>query len=428
MSRPRTAPSWRNGANSPSSSRLRRDVQLFLADEHRERIQKLDADLQQQPAAKQTKLVSVLERYVLWLDRLLPTDLQKIENIDDVLPRLAMIQDLRDRDWIETQPKAIQKQFAGLKATERQKLAHALRQAEQKRHVEWQQAARFWKRLNDGKQPPPLCFANLTKMDQEGVANYLVMFLSPEEKKRLQVAEGLWPDYVTTLVDLADKHPFALPGHNGPTRVEDLPGWLQKRLEVKEQPATTITLLDKLRKQFPKGTPWPGMGEAVVRYNRLLWKKNDALPRELWACNKESLLPPMQGYVAMLQNSVQDADWAEVTQANNKWPHYPLAIQKVAEKYKLPPPPWHTALSGPRKLWDDFRPVRAEDQPLQVSQQVLQDFMMFKLKPEERAKLNFSPHDPQSWKRVEAKFQEHAQALSKLFPINGKKFGKGYRH
>src|SRR5205823_4653739 len=55
--------------------------------------------------------------------------------------------------------------------------------------------------------------------------------LSDEEKERLAKAEGHWPLYPVTLVELADKHPLALPSHHGATQVSGLPAAVQKDMK-----------------------------------------------------------------------------------------------------------------------------------------------------------------------------------------------------
>src|SRR5207302_791790 len=108
------------------------------------------------------------------------------------------------------------------KGIERAELVRKLRQDERERLQEWRLAVRFWKDLEEGK-PFPVRFTDLEPRDREGVTEYLMPFLSKEEKKRLKQSEGKWPQYAKLLVEIADRHPLALPGSEGPKTFKELP-------------------------------------------------------------------------------------------------------------------------------------------------------------------------------------------------------------
>ena len=55
----------------------------------------------------------------------------------------------------------------------------------------------------------------------------LMPMLNATEKAELKAAEGQWPLFARTLLDLSDRHPVSLPGRStGPTswKDKDLPG------------------------------------------------------------------------------------------------------------------------------------------------------------------------------------------------------------
>ena len=71
----------------------------------------------------------------------------------------------------------------------------------------------------DGTVDFPAFRELLAFQERHGTAAVLIMgstgetsMLSPQEKERLAQAEGKWPEFPRTLVELADKHPPALPG------------------------------------------------------------------------------------------------------------------------------------------------------------------------------------------------------------------------
>ena len=389
-------------------AQLRRDLKRFLAlsPERREQVLQLDADLQE--SALSGRLWNVLERYTEWLNRQPEADRDAIRNAGSKTERLKLIQELRDKEWMQRQPDALRKKWDGLDSKQRADMIGKLRQEERKRQEAWQLAGRFWKQLQEGKALPSR-LNELDPRDREGVGEYLMPRLSLEEMQRLaQAAKDPWPAYLTTLVEIADRHPLALPGPFGPRSVRELPKALQDRFDKQiDSPFSppTAKIVDQLR-PAEKENNWPKFAIAVVNVNRMYVRK--PLPRELWACNYDSLLEPMQDYVKkVLRPALTDIEWGSIENAENKWPDYPQAIQKAAEAHLLPTPPWETALHGPRERWDDYRVVADAELP-DVPRFVLHDFAM-KLDAQQKEKLKFSWNDPRSWERLKAELVRHQE-------------------
>jgi hypothetical protein len=388
---------WRK--HPDQMARLLRDLQAFLAlpEARREQILKLDHDLQEESAASRARLLNVLERYVRWLERLPQEQRQAIENAPDASSRLALIQELRDGEWMQRQPRAIRERWAGLKETRiKVELVLTLRQDEHRRHQEWALTIRFWDDLQKGK-PLPRRFADLDPQDREGVKEFLMPMLTEEEKGRLKQAEGRWPDYPRALVEIADRHPFALPGANGPRSLEDLPKVLQARLSApNKNPFASGKYADLLRGDEGR---WPRFAIKVAEVNRQYIR--NPLPRELWASTYKSLLEPMRAYVDNVLKPVLSSKEAwQLEDAETTWPAYPEMIGELARAHKLPPPPWATALSGPRERWDNYRSARAAASP-PAPKHVLRDFALSTLDARERARLRLSVTDPGSLGRLQ---------------------------
>src|SRR5262249_23587478 len=108
-----------------------------------------------------------------------------------------------------------------------------LRKKERERHQAWEIATRFWSEF-DSMQPLPTYVNHLNKLDREGVGNYLMPSLSNAEKAQLDQAQKQWPNYLMTLVELADHHPLALwmPGEHGICWFKDLPNGLKAHLKL----------------------------------------------------------------------------------------------------------------------------------------------------------------------------------------------------
>ena len=129
--------------------RLRKHAKEFfdLADLRRQEILRLDRDIHSENAANQARLLGVMDRYAAWLGRLDDKDRRRIHDARDRNARLAVIKDLRDRDWMMDQPKAWRDQYARLQGDARMELVKKLRLEERQSRLNWRIAARFWRQL-----------------------------------------------------------------------------------------------------------------------------------------------------------------------------------------------------------------------------------------------------------------------------------------
>jgi hypothetical protein len=395
-------------------ARLRRDLQAFeqLPEERRQKIAQLDHDLHEEPSASQARLWNVLERYADWLERLPDKDRLAVKNAPDKAARIGVIRDLRDRDWIQAQPKAVREKWAELRGEARAEFLKKLREEERQRRQEWQIATRFWREL-ETKQPMPVRLSDIDARDKETssiqmlVNEYLMPILSQAEKDRLKKAEGQWPAYPQTLVEIADRHPFALPGPEGPRHLHELPLPIQNRLKGNKAKDPKFLRAAEGR--------WPDFAVAVAEHVRKM--PNYHLPNELWASSYQSLLTPMREYVDKTLRPVLTSDEKlDLIRAEGKWPDYPKLIQQLATDHHLAPPPWQTAVPGPRERWDGYRALKTADLlglP-ELSRRELRDFALYELDAQERAGLNLSPDDPGSWLRLrESYFQRKRDELLK---------------
>jgi len=131
--------------------RMLRDLDAFqsLPADQQERMRQLDKQLSAQNAATNKKLMKALERYVNWLEKLPPADRKFIEDASDSKDRLRRIRQVREKQWIQTLPKAIREEIMQAKGAERQALIKKYRQEEKKRRQEWDAAMK-----RGGAQPP----------------------------------------------------------------------------------------------------------------------------------------------------------------------------------------------------------------------------------------------------------------------------------
>jgi len=131
--------------------RMLHDLDAFqsLPADQQERMRQLDKQLSAQNAATNKKLMKALERYVNWLEKLPPADRKFIEEASDSKDRLRRIRQVREKQWIQTLPKAVREEIMQAKGAERQALIKKYRQEEKKRRQEWDAAMK-----RGGAQPP----------------------------------------------------------------------------------------------------------------------------------------------------------------------------------------------------------------------------------------------------------------------------------
>jgi hypothetical protein len=101
------------GSQEPRPSReprqdTRKTYAAFLAlpAEQQKRVRAIVKELGQEDPESQARLLQVLHRYVTWLERLSPTDRQYLDASAHSLERLGRIRELREKQWLETLPRA----------------------------------------------------------------------------------------------------------------------------------------------------------------------------------------------------------------------------------------------------------------------------------------------------------------------------------
>ena len=333
--------------------RLRKEAKAFfdLPEEQRKRILSIERGLYNEIPAEQARLQNVMDRYADWLDKLDDKDRARVKEAPDAKTRLALIRELRDQEWMRYQPKAHRDQVAELKGEARVELIKKLRQEERKRRFEWQIASRFWKEL-ENKVALPTRLTDFGNDVNIYVSEYLRPMLSKEEKDRLDKAQGQWPLFPLTLVELADKHPPALPGAHGPKTFAELPAEVQKRVKLKGLPFKKLRAFEG---------QWPAFATELVKQHITIAQatKNAPapFPYELWAWNRSCLSPAMQEFEDRLFKMLDIDGKHRLTGAEGKWPDFPVALQELARKHNLQPP-WQSLPSNQRERWDNYRNLK----------------------------------------------------------------------
>lgn len=247
-----------------------------------------------------------------------------------------------ETEWLARQPRTVREQAETLKGKEKEVVLAEIKERERKWKQEWAIAQRFWSDLQKGT-PLPAQLNDFPDSVESYVREYLRHFLSKEEWTRLEQAQGQWPLYPMTLVELADKHPPALPGVNGPRRFEDLPPAVQKVFKAKLPAGKGV--------KAAEGT-WPGFGRALSLVAEM---RSLSFPNEFLVHSYKGLNPDMKEFVdRLIKDVLTDEEKHQLlNKTPNRWPDYPQAIQELARIHGLEPP-WFV-LPGKREDWDRYR-------------------------------------------------------------------------
>jgi hypothetical protein len=327
-------------------ARLKRDLKAFAAlpPERQNRLRQLDQDLHEENAANLTRLWRVLDRYATWLEHLSPADRQQVENAADARARLAVIRQLRENEWIKRLPEVKHKEVTSTPPENRAALIAELREAERHRRQEWQRAISSrddppWRRGPWRSQTdlPPEVRTYLT--------GTLIPLLNPEEKKTLDDAEGLSPQFGQALLKLAESHPVGLPGQaTGPMSFQDL-------LKPFKQQVRRLPRLDRGSVDAAEGK-WPDYAIAVSE----MLRKNGMLPQEMGPCHPrhKDFPPATQAFIEKtLLPKLDDQEKQRLHDAEGRWPDYPRLLLELARRHNLQVP--GMPLPGPREFWDRLR-------------------------------------------------------------------------
>jgi len=407
--------------SDPRMDAMRKMVQeakafFALPPERQEAMRKLDDDLSKLTPGERQQLMHAMRWYADWLDKQPSQDREAILNIPDRSARLAKIKDRLEQEWIARQPKKTRdllarmphgrrdpsvaaRNLVGMLATPpnqrplvlastlfidsidvRAETIKRFKHHETQQNRDWLVASRFWPDLTDPdpkKRAAMPAHAGDFGPDVEAyIKDYLRPALSKDEKNRLDKAEGHWPQYPITLVELADKHPLALPQKYGPETFAELPKLITDKVTAKweaktakgtpkaapsvffqNQPKKDKEYRERLEKVEYAPTQAARLACAVANY---LHQKKETLPYEIWAAKPADLAPPMKAFLdpeGPFMSSLNDAERKELEDAQKRgWPEYPVKIKNLADKYGFRPP-WFS-LPEPndaRHHWDKYR-------------------------------------------------------------------------
>jgi hypothetical protein len=325
--------------------RLKNDLRWFqsLPPERQAALRKLDQDLQKEDPVLQARLFRVMDRYATWLERLPEADRRRIEAAPTAAERLRIVKELRDKEWVARLPRAKQQELEQVAPDKRAELLESFRKQDRERRLEWERA------LAEGEERPqagpPLHLADLPP----GVRVYLANQLTAREQERLKDAEGQWPAFGQTLLELAAKHPVTIPGPaDGPRRPKDLPPAVRDRLKE-------LGALERKRLRAVEGR-WP---EYAIVVTRLVRARGQTMPVELGPCHADELPPAVKAYLdKKLLPALGPKEKQLLRAAEGYWPDYPRILVNLAQHHNLSVP--GLLPPGPRNFWEKLRTAVAD--------------------------------------------------------------------
>jgi hypothetical protein len=333
--------------NPAQYAKLRHNLAVFLRlpTERQEGLRKLDRELHEEITGMRARLEHVMERYADWLERLPEADRQSVLSATDRKVRLQRIREIRDRQWLARLPRAQAEKLARVPEAKRAELIKKLRQDELDERLDWQVALR-------NPPPAPNRLDQLPEELREAVEKGLRPLLSRDEDKLLKEAEGKWPRFPRTLVELADNHPYSLLGPIGPTSFKDLK-------EV--QPLALGFLKDKKFSDRLKEVEgkWPEYGVVLRDMSKAVPVFGKGRPIQLlpskYAPSRPADFPPMvQHFIDKKLLPALDEDEAFVLKrTEGEWPNYPKMVLDLAQKHNLHVPTTQTRFEG--RDWDRYR-------------------------------------------------------------------------
>lgn len=363
------------GSGNEDGSSSSRDVR-FLREQYallqslpparQQQLRNLDADLHALDKETQDRLRKVLDNYNWWLAHLLEKDRKRVTDAATAHERLKIVEELKEREWIETLPKIYRDKYAKSNQVERIHDIKVWREEQRERHEEWLFVHHNWEEIKNDRFPSEFQAPDFRPQIEVFVAN-LEPQLPKVERERLRnsrkllAEEGTWFRYLAAVVDLADRFPL-LPGpQDGPRYFDNLPKSIKEALEKEK----AFSKKKNLPKDLNSTQRWPEFAIAVTEYARM---HRITLSEPLGPINKAAMPLDVQVFVdktleptlKRLERSEkgEKADQAKLDlerlrKAEGKWPDYPRAIMEIAKSHKIPVPGW--TLPGKPELWDRFR-------------------------------------------------------------------------
>lgn len=337
-------------------------------------LRKLDVDLhalEKESKEAYERLQKVIDNYNWWLANLDPADRKRVTDAETSKERLKIIQELKDREWVDTLPVPYRVEYQSANEGDRLRLLKSWRNDQRKRRDDWLRETWLEGRTVEEVKPRIPDAVQNADMRQalETFANNLETQLPSSQRDRLRfyrdqpADEREWLKYLRLLVDLADRHPL-LPGPlDGPRSFEALPKAVREAFE-KGDPKNFVkkkTLPKELQVEVGR---WPQFALAMVDYAK---QHNIHLPEPIVPATRADMPAEVRSFLDKLDATLKKADKkdigergeharrdiAKLKDTEGKWPDYPRAIMEIAKQHRMQVTAW--MLPNRTETWDIFR-------------------------------------------------------------------------
>jgi hypothetical protein len=350
---------------------LRREYEYFqsLPPARQQQLRDLDRGFNDLDPETKERLQRVMVNFNYWLAHLPEEDRKRVVDAETPTARLTFIREIKDREWIETLPKAYRDKYAGAKEVERSRLVTLWREEDRERRDEWLFVRQNWKDVQEDS-PVLVPEGPQFRAHLDAYAHNLESQVSPQDRERLHKAriaaqEGRMYAYWRVILELSERYTL-LPGPpDGPRNFESLPKSLAVSLEQKKNKAYPRALVAAQGR-------WPDFAIAVTENAR---QRRIAMPEQLGPAKKTDMPPDLRAFIDKeLEPTLAKAarheknekadkkeradqatrDLARLHDAEGKWPEYPRTVLELARSYKLFMVGW--MLPGKPEFWDRIRP------------------------------------------------------------------------
>jgi hypothetical protein len=311
---------------------------------------------------------------------------------------------------LQRQPQKLRDELARLPEDQRNEKIAEQRKEERLRIAAWMRALRVRSEAHPDK---PVRASDFGAEGERYVNEVLRPQLTAEEAGQLKMADGKWPYYTRTVLDLADKHPVKLPGPaKGIARHYDLPDDYRTALTpaVKNLPKSQQRPLEEA------GGKWP---DYAIEVTKLVRPGNPQL-KPLGPSRAADFAAPVKEFIeTKLLPKLSPQEKADLAKEEGKWPEYPTKVLALAGLHTLEVPLMR--LPGA----DQWREKVGDALP-EVPDRTLRDFALNDLTSEERTKLGLSVNDPASRDRlVQEYFRKNPHERKRLERLDGQTFNGG---
>lgn len=377
-------------------ARLLRHEALFrsLDPEQQAKIRRLDEQLHAEPPEVRDRLLHVLGEYVSWLTRLPEADRQRILDARTTTERVQIVREIKERQWVETQPPARLNAWRTAAPAERPALVERWRQEDRQRAEELAEARR-WEALGRIRLAD-----NLPAWDELGafINQHLMPMLSPEEKARLRPKEPEWRrnpmNWLATVAELSDRHPVLGLKPQYLSRKELPPEYRR----VLDNPPSSVPPREARSaiSRLPAEGKWPDYPVAV---SQLVQSWVGPLPIQLGPASAREISPRVVRFV----ESLPAEDQARLKAVEGRWPEYPLLLHTIARERKLVLP--DLGLPGDPQFWERLRARRAMPSAPDPPDHLLREFAA-ELARKEPDHPRLSLRDPEQRELLKKRFLE----------------------